>query len=97
MEMFAPSHPGEILKEIFDGYSVTQIAQHLNVSRITISKLLNGRCSITPKMALKLEKVIPHSSMEFWLNLQLQYDMAQTRKDKTLLEEIKTIQPFCFA
>lgn len=56
---------GEILKEIYDGYSVTKIAQHLKVSRNSISKLLNGRCCITSKLALKLEKAIPLSSIEF--------------------------------
>lgn len=96
MEMFAPSHPGEILKEIFSDYNVTQIAQHLNVSRVSVSKLLNGRCSITPKMAAKLEKAIPHSSMEFWLNLQQKYDIAQTRNNKNLIKELKNIKPFVF-
>lgn len=81
MEMLAPSHPGEILKEICNGYSITQIAKHLNVSKNSISKLLNGRCCITSKLALKLEKAIPLSSIEFWFNLRLQYDMAQIRKD----------------
>lgn len=65
MEKLAPVHPGEIFKEICNGYSITQIAKHLNVSKNSISRLFNEWCSITPKMALKLEKAIPLSSIEF--------------------------------
>ncbi|TYA88137.1 helix-turn-helix domain-containing protein [Aggregatibacter actinomycetemcomitans] len=42
MRMHNPPHPGELLKEYIDGVSVTKVAQKLGVSRVTLSRILNG-------------------------------------------------------
>jgi len=52
MTMHSPAHPGEILKELVIeplGLTITDVAEHLSVSRKTLSKVLNGRGSITPR------------------------------------------------
>ena len=46
MQMFNPAHPGEILKELVIeslGITITDAAEHLGVSRKTLSKILNGK------------------------------------------------------
>ena len=46
MAMFNPAHPGEILKElVIDSLelTITDVAKHLDVSRKTLSKVLNAR------------------------------------------------------
>lgn len=83
MDMHNPSHPGEILKElILDplGLSVTKTAEHLDVSRKTISKILNGRGAITPEMALRLELAFKKPDAEHWLRMQMAYDLWQARE-----------------
>ena len=50
MTMHNPAHPGEILKELVIEpleLTITDVAEHLNVSRKTLSKVLNGRGAIT--------------------------------------------------
>ena len=52
MSMHNPAHPGEILRELIVEplkLTVTDVAEHLNVSRKTLSKVINGRGAITPE------------------------------------------------
>jgi len=50
MDMHNPPHPGEILKQDVLpelGLSVTEAAAALGVSRVTLSRVLNGRSAVT--------------------------------------------------
>ena len=79
MQMHNPPHPGEILRDLCLEplkLSVTDAAKVLGVTRPTISKLVNGRAAISPEMAIRLSKAFG-STPEFWLRLQLNYDLAQ--------------------
>ena len=81
--MYNPAHPGEILKELMIeplGLSITDAARHLGVSRKTLSKVLNGRSSVTPEMALRLEMAFGKPNAAHWLRLQNAYDLWQTRQ-----------------
>lgn len=73
-----PAHPGAIVKSSLAelGLSVTDAAKVLGVTRPTVSKLVNGRAAISPEMAIRLSKAFG-STPEFWLRLQLNYDLAQ--------------------
>lgn len=82
MEMFNPPHPGEVLRELClkpANLSVTALAQALGVSRKSISQLLNGRCGVSPDMAIRLSMAFG-TSPESWLEHQLQYDLWQAKK-----------------
>lgn len=60
MRMFNPPHPGEILAELWLEplkLTITQAAKNLNVTRKTVSALVNGKTAISPEMALRLELV----------------------------------------
>lgn len=78
MPMKSPVHPGRIVKGSLEelGLTVTEAAHVLGVSRPTVSKLVNGRAAISPEMAIRLSKAFG-STPEFWLRLQLAYDLAQ--------------------
>jgi antitoxin HigA-1 len=87
------THPGEIIK--YDcleplGLSITDAATVLGVTRPTISKLVNGRASVSPEMAIRLSKAFG-STPEFWLRLQLNYDLAQiqARADEIKVERYR--------
>jgi addiction module HigA family antidote len=89
MAMFNPAHPGEILKELIIEaleLTVTDVAEHLGVSRKTLSKILNARGAITPEMAVRLELVFGKPSADHWLRLQNAYDLWQTRQHQKNLD-----------
>ena len=93
MAMFNPAHPGEVLKDlIIDSLelTITDVAQHLDVSRKTLSKVLNARGAITPEMALRLELVFNKPSADHWLRLQSAFDLWQTR----LNQESMNVMPY---
>ena len=93
MSMHNPAHPGEILKELVITpleLTITDASEHLNVSRKTLSKVLNGRGAITPEMALRLELAFKKPSAEHWLRLQNAYDLWQSRQSKSDLH----VQPY---
>ncbi|MBU2964958.1 HigA family addiction module antitoxin [Amphritea sp. 2_MG-2023] len=70
MAIHNPAHPGEILKELVIKpleLTITDVAEHLNISRKTLSKALNGRGAITPGMAVRLELAFAKPSADHWL------------------------------
>jgi len=83
MAIHNPAHPGEILRELIIEpleLTIIDVAEHLNVSRKTLSKVLNGRGSVTPQMALRLELAFKKPSADHWLRLQNAYDLWGSRK-----------------
>lgn len=54
--------------------SISHVADVLDVSRKTLSKIINGRASVTPDLALRLSKAF-NTSAELWLNLQQTYNL----------------------
>ncbi len=89
MSMHNPAHPGEILKELVIeplGLTITDVSEHLNVSRKTLSKVLNARGAITPEMALRLEIAFKKPSADHWLRLQNSYDLWGSRQNKSNLK-----------
>ena len=96
MSMHNPAHPGEILKELVIeplGVTITDVSEHLGISRKTLSKILNGHGSITPEMALRLELAFKKPSADHWLRLQNAYDLWQSRQHLSTLH----VQPFKMA
>ena len=95
MAMFNPGHPGEIIKDLVIeslGLTITDVASHLDVSRKTLSKVLNARGSVTPEMAVRLELAFGKPSADHWLRLQNAYDLWQTRQQKESLH----VSPYNF-
>jgi addiction module HigA family antidote len=58
--------------------SVTRAAEILGVTRPALSALLNGRASLSPDMALRIEKAFG-PKMDTLLRMQTAYDIAETR------------------
>jgi len=93
MSMYNPAHPGVVLKELVITpleLTITDASKHLNISRKTLSKVLNSRGAITPEMALRLELVFKKPSADHWLRLQNAYDLWQSRQNKSDLH----VQPY---
>lgn len=74
-------HPGIILKEDViepNQLSIGKAAELLGVSRLTLSKIANGKGSITPNIALRIEKVFGGNA-DFWLRMQRGYDLIEEK------------------
>ena len=84
--MFNPPHPGLTLRDdILPALDlqVGEAAAQLGVDRTTLSKVLNGRASISPSMALRIERWLGHDhggAAEVWLAQQAAYDLWQARQ-----------------
>lgn len=81
MTMYNPAHPGEVLKDYLEGRSVTDVAKHLGISRVSLSRVLNQQAGITPEMSLKLSEALG-TSPDFWFKMQAQYDFWQASRKK---------------
>lgn len=80
--MKTPWHPGEVLREevLSDlGLSVNQCAEALGVSRVSLSRVLNARASLSPQLALRLETA-GLGSARMWLDMHNAWDLAQLGK-----------------
>ena len=92
MPMKNPPHPGSIVR---DGWieplrlSITAAAAALGVTRQTLNNLVNGKTGISPEMAVRLSKAFGNSP-EFWLRLQMFYDLAQIKTDRIRVQRIRT-------
>jgi len=84
-KMFNPVHPGRVLKNTVcledGGISVTEFAKRLKVSRVTLSRVLNGHAGVSAELAIRLEAALG-SSAQMWVGMQSAYDLAQARKQR---------------
>lgn len=84
--MFNPPHPGLTLRDDVLpalGLSVTEAATQLDVNRVTLSRVLNGRAAISPEMALRIEAwlgIDRGGEARLWLAEQSAYDVWQAEQ-----------------
>jgi addiction module HigA family antidote len=72
-----PVHPGEVLHEDYlipMGISQNQLALSMRVPPNRINEIIRGKRAITAETALRLARAIG-TSPDFWLNLQMHYDL----------------------
>ena len=89
-----PTHPGEMLLEEFltpMGISQKDLADNIEVPYQRINEIVNGRRGITPSTALRLAKFFDMSA-DFWMNLQLRWDLYFARQAETNV--LERIQPY---
>jgi antitoxin HigA-1 len=89
----APTHPGEMLFEEFlkpMGLTQRELADAIKVPYQRINEIINGRRGMTPSTALRLS-IFFNVSAEFWMNLQLRWDLYFTRQSES--NELKSIRP----
>jgi len=81
--------------------SVTDAAGELGVSRVALSRLLNGRAAVSPEMALRPERWLgtEHGGRaDVWLRMQAAYDLWPAEKaTKADIKRIKPLAPERFA
>lgn len=81
-----PPHPGLTLRDDVLpalGLKVTEAAAQLDVSRVALSRVLNGRAAISPEMALRLESWLGlerGGDARLWLAEQSAFDVWQAEQ-----------------
>ncbi len=86
MAMHNPPHPGEFITEVYlepHGVSGRELAAKLGVSPSTLNRVLTGRSSVSPEMALRLAKCLGRSP-ESWLAMQHSCDLWLAKKSVDL-------------
>ena len=89
-----PTHPGEmLLLEFLEpmGISQKELATSLHIPYFRVNEIINKKRAITPSTALRLAKFF-NMSEDFWLNLQLRWDLYQTKVIES--EDLQLIKPF---
>ncbi len=82
-----PQHPGRAIRTLHmesiedDAADMTvgEAAAKLGISRVSLSRVINGHARISLDMALKLEAA-GWGVADSWMELQTKYDIAQARK-----------------
>jgi addiction module HigA family antidote len=83
-KLIQPPHPGEtILEDVIRplGMSVNQLAKALGITATRLNDIVRGRRGITADTALRLARYLGNSA-EFWLGLQLEYDLRVARQER---------------
>lgn len=76
-----PIHPGKILLEEFLvplGVTQVELAAHIGVSIQRVNEIVRGKRGVSPETAWILAQALG-TTPEFWMNLQLQHDLARTK------------------
>lgn len=78
---FRPSHPGAVLRRDLEALGATQeeFADHIGVSRQTISAVIAGRSGMSVELAVKVARAVGGET-RFWTNLQTAYDAWDIEK-----------------
>jgi antitoxin HigA-1 len=90
--MKSPPHPGTMLRaDVLDplGLGVTEAAHKLGMSRVALSRVVNGRAGISADLAIRLERA-GVSTARFWLQLQSNYDLtAALEREQPAVERLQ--------
>lgn len=84
--MYNPPHPGEVLRDtvLAEGrISVAEFARKLGVSRVALSRVVNGRAAVSADMALRLAAALGGSA-ESWLVMQASHDLWLASRKRPL-------------
>jgi addiction module HigA family antidote len=79
--MFNPPHPGEVLQDtVLSACGLwTEFAKRLGVSRVALSRVVNGRAAVSAELAIRLAAALGGSA-ESWLQMQAAYDLWRAAK-----------------
>ncbi len=79
-----PTHPGEILiEEFLAPMEITQVslAKHLGIPVQRVNEIVRCKRGVTPETAWLLSQALG-TTPEFWMNLQMAYDLARSKPRK---------------
>ena len=92
--MHSPAHPGQILEELYikpHHLTITEVAGALGIARKNLYAVIKGEYAVSVDMAFKLSKAFD-TAPEFWLQAQMNYDLAKGYKEATKIKVRRLIK-----
>lgn len=77
-----PTHPGAIIREdVLPELGITQaqLANHLGVSRLSVSEILHEKRGVSAEMAIRIAEAIGGTA-ESWLRMQEALDLWEAKQ-----------------
>lgn len=81
-----PTHPGKVLlDEYLEPLEMTQVAlaKHLDIPIQRVNEIVRGKRGVTPETAWLLSQAFG-TTPQFWLNLQMNHDLAKNRPEREI-------------
>ena len=83
--MHNPPHPGVVLANtvlrVDGGMTVTEFAERLGVSRVALSRVVNGRAAVSAELAIRLGQALG-TSAEVWMGMQIARELWEASKKR---------------
>jgi addiction module HigA family antidote len=88
--MHNPPRPGEVLREFLpEEMTIEKVANRLGVSRVQLSRVLNGRSAISADMAIRIG-LLTKTTPESWLAGQTKWDLWQaSQKPRPVVQPLR--------
>ena len=85
-----PIHPGQFLREILDELKISQaqLARTIGIAPMRVSHVVNGSRPVTTELALLFGRAFGQSP-QYWLNLQMTYDLQTT--ETAMAKQLETV------
>lgn len=88
-----PTHPGAVLREdILPALGLTQgqFAEHMGVSRLTVSELVHEKRGLSAEIAVRLAMVL-RTTPETWMRMQQAVDLWEAQQDAGKFEKVRPL------
>jgi addiction module HigA family antidote len=84
--------PGAVLQSLLDQYHLNpnRLGKEIKLSQSAVRQIVIGKARISAPVALRLAKYFGKKA-EYWLELQIQYDLSVASKDKKLSAVLKNV------
>jgi addiction module HigA family antidote len=88
----ATQSPGSFLAIVLEKYKLNpfKLSKDIHLSQSAVRMITIGKTKITTPVAMRLAKYF-NTNPEFWLVMQMKWDIAEAAKDKALVKIVKSI------
>ncbi|MDR0562138.1 MAG: HigA family addiction module antidote protein [Spirochaetaceae bacterium] len=85
--------PGDELNKLLKDYNIpiSALAGDIGLSVSAVRQIVTNKAKISLHIAKRLAKYFSDTTVEYWVNMQTAFDLAELEKDPQLAEVLKTI------
>jgi addiction module HigA family antidote len=85
-------NPGSFLALVLEKYNLNpfKLSKDIHLSQSAVRMITIGKTKITTPVAMRLAKYF-NTKPEYWLVMQMKWDIAEAAKDKALIKIVKSI------
>ena len=91
----AVQNPGAYLTNLFEKHNLNpfKVSKDIHLSQSAVRLIALGETRVSVPVAMRLAKYF-NTNPEFWLVMQMKWDLAEAAKDKELVSTVKKISMF---